>query len=142
MAATLMGAYWGPEELSARMMLYRGMREDAEGLPWCGSSARTLGVRVPDDIAPDPDGRVRPGTGGMSVAPGDPLHLRPHRRPRAYGGTGADPVFFIQADSIGPALTVRCDRRDHALVEPGDVVELAFYILALHQTRPMWTKLP
>ncbi len=124
------------------MVLYRGMKEDADGLPCCGSSARTLGVRVPADVSPDPDGRVRPATGGMSVAPDSPAYLQPHRRPRTLGGTGPDPVFFVQAEKLGPALTIRRDRPEHALVEPTAVVELAFYVLTLHQTRPVWMKLP
>lgn len=123
-------------------MLYRGMKEDADGLPACGSTVRTLGVRVPRDIKPDPAGRVRPGTGGMSVAPDDPLNLQPHRRPRTLGGTGPDPVFFMAAEHPRPALQVRRDRPGHALIEPSSAMEIAFYVHALHQTRPMWRKLP
>lgn len=54
--------------------------------PKLGSTARTLGVRVPPacfhDIPVDPDGTVAPRTGGMSVAPAWralPLHRIPRR---------------------------------------------------------------
>jgi len=122
------------------MTLYRGMREAADGKPKCGATARTLGVRVPDDVAPDEEGRVHPGRGGMSVAPDDPMRLRAHRRPRALGGTGPDPVFSTVADQLGGALAVRLDGRTHALVEPNAPMDLPFYVRSLHSTRPLWTK--
>lgn len=121
--------------------LYRGMKEGLEGGPECGSTARTLGVRVPGDVEPDTEGRVLPRTGGMSVAPDDPMRLRPHRRPRALGGTGPDPVFSIRVELLGGSLTARADREGHALVEPSVPVEVAFDVRALHQTRSSWRKL-
>ena len=116
--------------------LFRGMQADPDGRPRCGSTARTLGVRVPEDIAPDDDGRVHPGTGGMSVAPDDPMRLRPHRRPRELGGTGPDPVFALPTAKLGASLAAHQDRPDHVMVEPRVVVDFAFYIRALHDTRP------
>jgi hypothetical protein len=47
--------------------IYRSMTKDGDE-PKVGPSARSLGVRVPNDI-PAPDGKVTPGSGGMSVAP-------------------------------------------------------------------------
>jgi len=44
-----------------------------------------LGVRVPLDIEPHASGCVRPGTGGMSVAP-RLADLPPHRIPRRLRG--------------------------------------------------------
>ena len=35
---------------------YRAMMPDPDGLPRIGRSARMLGVRMPEDIAPDKDG--------------------------------------------------------------------------------------
>lgn len=126
------------ERLGTVQRLYRGMRAEVDGKPECGSTHRTLGVLVPDDIAPDAQGRVHPGTGGMSVAPDDPMHLQPHRRPRALLGTGPDPVFVIDVSEIGATLAARQDRPGHALVEPSAPVELASYVLALHRTRLSW----
>ena len=53
-------------------MLYRAMIPAADGGPQRGSTARTLGARSEVDVPVDAAGRVRPGTGGMSVAPDSP----------------------------------------------------------------------
>ncbi len=43
--------------------------------PRCGPDARSLGVRVHQDIKPDDKGDVHPETGGMSVSLDDPMNL-------------------------------------------------------------------
>ncbi len=123
------------------LTLYRGMREGSDGKPECGLTGRTLGVRVPEDIEPDAGGHVQPGTGGMSVAPDDPMRLRPHRRPRALLGTSPDAVFALAVTELGATLTPRQDGPTHALVEPASTTQLPFYIASLHATRPNWTKI-
>ena len=122
------------------LKIFRGMKADPSGLPLCGDTARSLGVRVPIDIATDADGLVHPGTGGMSTAPDDPLLLPPHRRPRSLLGTGPDPVFGLPVGDIGQALQTRQDTPRHAFVEPADSMELPFYVHALQATRPRWKK--
>lgn len=111
-----------------------------------GRSARCLGVRVPRDIAPDADGFVTTGRGGMSVAPDSLWNLPHHRRPRTLGrgstGPDGDHVFSVE----GPSLEVRelRTRPDpaapviHAFVEPKGRVALAGFETALASTRPEW----
>ena len=120
------------------LTLYRGMKAAADRMPECGTSGRTLGVRVPEDIAPDANGRVHPGSGGMSCAPDDPMLLRPHRRPRSLLGTGPDAVFAISVADLGEALAARKDSVTHALVEPVATTELHSFITALYATRTRW----
>ena len=123
------------------LTLYRGMKESTDGKPECGSTGRTLGVRVPGDIKPDAEGRVHPGEGGMSCAPDEPMRLLPHRRPRALLGTSPDSVFALPVPELGEPLSARQDSPTHVVVEPAASTELPFYIAALHATRPRWTKI-
>ncbi len=124
--------------------LFRAMKPDASGFPSCGPTARTLGVRVPNDIAPDENGCVHPGTGGMSVAPDDPLRLPPHRRPPILGGGyGKDPVWKLLDARLGENLRFRPDPRepdDHGFVEPWAAIQVDQYQLALCATAPNWTQ--
>ena len=53
--------------------VFRAMKQDS-GKPLIGESSLTLGVRTAGDrgrldIVPDVEGKVAPGTGGMSVSP-------------------------------------------------------------------------
>src|SRR5438876_2947963 len=105
------------------MRLYRAMRVAADGFPQVGPSARALGVRpgntaMPDVSAVQPTDLVWPGRGGMSVVRDDPIHLAPNRRPVSLGGVGPDPVWWTEADALGPVLTVRFDNPPHGLIEP------------------------
>ena len=118
--------------------LYRGMRAGPDRLPVVARSGRTLGIRVPVDVQPDAHGRVHPTKGGMSVAPDDPRHLPPHRRPRLFGGVGPDPVFELATDALPASLVVHRASPRHAVVAPGDVLPLMVYEAALHGTRPDW----
>ena len=125
------------------MRLYRSMTEDADGLPTVGPSARMLGVRpgshpTPDVLAIHPTAVVLPGQGGMSVAPNDPMGLQRHRRPASLGGTGRDPVWYIETEDLGPNLSFRQDRPTHGLIEPKDPLELQEFQNALAVTRPNW----
>src|SRR5687768_12944498 len=128
--------------------VYRSMYED-DGSPRVGAGS-TLGVRLPGgphkpDILPDEAGCVRPGTGGMSVAPSLEALLRdvptyvPKRlrklaqQPgiseelralcsRAAGtnslrvwSTGTEP---FEDAPVGSELFLHVDRPDHGCVEP------------------------
>jgi hypothetical protein len=125
------------------MRLFRGMKEEAVGLPAVGPSGRMLGVRpgdapTPDVLAIDPTDLVQPGQGGMSVAPGDPRHLQRHRRPPSLGGTGQDPVWWIEDNDLGPDLIFRQDRATHGLIEASRPMSLQELQDALAATRPRW----
>ncbi len=107
-----------------------------------------LGVRVPLDIMVDSRGRVRPGTGGMSVAPGSMWNLPNHRRPRGMGrgstGKPEDRVYELRSSSIPASrLSLRLDPQApelHAFMEPAVAVELESYEQALGGTRKDWRR--
>ena len=127
-------------------MVYRGMEPGSGGQPFVGRSTRRLGVRVPEDIAPNAAGEVRPGTGGMSVAPGTMWNLPNHRRPRSMlnGSTGpaGDRVHAIDpSELMKQPLDVRPHppgSARHANVEPSMQMSLRTYEDALARTRPSW----
>jgi hypothetical protein len=79
-----------------------------------------------------------PGQGGMSVAPDDPLHLPRHRRPAGLGGTGRDPVWYIETEDLGPDLAFRQDGPAHGLIEPKRLLTLQGFQDALAGTRCYW----
>lgn len=122
------------------------MTPAADGLPLVGPSARTLGVRVPQDVMPNAVGDVVPGSGGMSVAPDSMWNLPHHRRPRGLGrgstGHVQDYVFAVEPASLQEqVLVVRPDPaapRIHALVEPMRPVPLQMFEYALAATRLHW----
>ena len=125
------------------MRLYRSMTEDHDGLPAVGPGGRLLGVRpgnapVADVPAVDAADQVLPGQGGMSVAPDDPLHLLRHRRPRSLGGTGFDPVWYIETNDLGPDLSFQQNHPGHGVIEPTTVVTLGEFQQALARTRLSW----
>ena len=125
------------------MRVYRSMKEAQDGLPAVGPSGRLLGVRpgnaaTADVLAVNPSDIVPPGTGGMSVAPGDPLFLQRHRRPIALGGIGRDPVWYIETDDLGDELVFRQDRPEHGLVEPKCPLTLDEFQQALAKSRSHW----
>jgi hypothetical protein len=123
--------------------VYRGMKDDGEGQPLCGTSARTLGVRLEGDIVIREDGTVGPSTGGMSVAIDDPRDLPPHRRPPEHGGWGSDPVWKIDVDDLPSSLVFRPDPEDpsrHGFIEPMETMMLDEYQGALAATRAMWAR--
>ena len=96
-------------ETASRGQLYRAMTADDDGLPTLDESARTLGGRPSLDVPGDSTDSVEPGSGGMSVSLGEPMLLPMHRRPPSFGGTGRDPVFWIDASMLGEDLRWRED---------------------------------
>jgi hypothetical protein len=128
-------------------MIYRAMREDIDGHPVLGPSARTLGVRSgtgPNtDIPVQPSGTVLPQTGGMSAAPDQPRNLPAHRRPPAFGGWGQDPVWGLELNDLPGDLHYEPDpvpAPRHGLVEPTSAMPLGSYERALESTRYDWLK--
>ena len=118
--------------------LYRSMKSDDDGLPLCGPSARTLGVRLDGDLPISDAGFVMPETGGMSVALDDPMHLPPHRRPARFKGWGQDPVWQIEEEDLPDWLLLRADPRNptgHGFVEPRQPMRLGDYQNALATSR-------
>jgi hypothetical protein len=116
--------------------------------PRIGATARDLGVRVPGDI-PVRDGRVSPGTGGMSVAPAWRA-LPPFRIPRRLihlapdaAGKDEDACWRMgegpfEEASVAESLTLRPDRPTHGVVEPSEAMPLERYQDALAATRDRW----
>ena len=140
--------------------VYRVMSPDDAGRPAVGRTARSLGVRVGEpgtqpshriDIAPDAHGTVKPGSGGMSVAPrwqDLPRHRIPKRLgprldlPKARGknedvcwkvGTGT-----FESNAFGPSLFLNVDNPKHGTIQPTAAVSLADYEAALAATRDEW----
>jgi len=113
------------------------MREDPNGGPAIGATARTLGVR-PDDDIPVVGGKVSNGTGGMSVAPDTPMNLPDHRRPPRFGGNGKDPVWGIDTRSLGADVVFRQDKSNHGLFEPVREMLIDEFQQALADLVPMW----
>ena len=123
--------------------LFRGMKEDANGMPEIGEISRGLGVRPGFDVrAKDLGDLVGSGQGGMSVSPDDPQSLPYFRRPPALGGTSKDPVWRITVADLGPDLQYRPDptHAGHGFVEPSRSMTLAEYQQALAQTQRHWQK--
>jgi hypothetical protein len=121
--------------------LFRAMRAESDGLPAVGPSARTLGVRPGIDVlATAPGDTVSPATGGLSVSPDDPLALPSFRRPPAFGGTGKDPVWYLDVDDLGTGLAFRPDpsRSGHGFIEPAVPMTLDQFDDGLLGTRPFW----
>src|SRR5947209_19528862 len=91
--------------------VFRSMRDADDGLPETEPAARCLGVRpgvgFGTDIPVDSQGYVYPETGGLSVAPTDPIHLPTHRRPPELGGTGKDPVWRLSIQTLDESLRYR-----------------------------------
>jgi hypothetical protein len=122
-----------------------------DDLPVVARSARALGVRVGgpnSDVVLDDEGRVAPGTGGMSVAPTSMWNLPNHRRPIGMGrgstGKEEDRVFSIERENLAKAdLKVRLDEyrpTKHAFVEPVEPVVLPSYETKLASARADWVQ--
>jgi hypothetical protein len=132
----------------------------AEDGPQVGNGANCLGVRenaVPPEILVEPDGTVRPGSGGMSVSPSIerlPPHLIPKRLrglfPGARGSNNKPtllPWHFGEGPFVSGPLTddlvFRLDPTSpdrHGFVEPARPVSLAAYQAALASTRTQWVR--
>ena len=128
--------------------VYRSMTRDGDK-PLIGDSASALGVRVPIDIEPDGEGKVHPGSRGMSVAPDwrklpdhrIPTRLRIHV-PKARGNyklacfrMGEGP---FEDGPLTNDLLLRIDKKTHGVVSPASAVSLEQYRAALASTQDQW----
>ena len=130
-------------------LIYRVMEQDGE-YPMVGDTSNRLGVRAGTDLAVDEHGSVRPGKGGMSVAPEWkllPYFLIPKRlRPLvpAARGTNARRCWkmgegLFEPGDVAEGLTLRPDRPGHGVVEPRELTSLGAFQAALAATRESWT---
>jgi hypothetical protein len=87
------------------------------------------------------NGRVGPGTGGMSVVPDSPMNLPDHRRPPQLGGTGKDPVWGIDIGSLGGDVIFRQDKPTHGLFEPAKEMSIEEFQESLAALASKWFKL-
>lgn len=127
-----------------KVMLYRGMRP-AAGVPLrpqCGDTGATLGVRANKDL-PVINGRVMPGTGGVSVVCEHWQALPAHRTPVSHGGESDDHVIFsIAEQGLSASLQVRQDKPlsfpAHRVIEPAREMSFAEFRADVHATQPIW----
>jgi hypothetical protein len=129
--------------------IFRAMTDDA-GKPMIGTTARMLGVRVPDDIAPDQNNTVHPATGGMSVAPTWrqlPTHRIPKRlKPKDVldaRGRNEDKCWrhgdgVFANGVVNGQVQLRVDKPTHGVVEPAVAMPHPDYVNELNLTQMQW----
>lgn len=125
-------------------LVYRAMRQDADGLPTVAPSAAALGVRPGVDIDVDPQGDVVVNQKGMSVSPSW-REISIFRIPKRLGGQGSNKtVCFKSGDGAfqqGPftvGLELLPDSETHGVIRPARVVPLQDYEADLAATRADW----
>jgi len=134
--------------------MYRAMFPDGDH-PKTGPSKNTLGAKIGhgkyDDLPMDEDGKVAPGTGGLSVAPRWrelPSHRIPERlnwklrKKKARGdnrlvcwrhGTGD-----FETSAVTSQLQFVVQSSEHGVVEPRSRMSADEYQRALAATAPDW----
>ncbi len=125
--------------LPGDLRVYRAMKEDQNGKPVVGATARTLGIRTGVDVAVV-GGQVLPGHGGMSVSVGDPRNLPAHRRPTGFGGTGKDPVWEADVSVLGSDLQFVQDSPTHGTIQPTRPMSPDEFEKVLAATMDDWKK--
>ncbi len=116
--------------------------------PKVGSSNKELGVRIPGDIASEA-GLVRPGCGGMSVAPSwrqPPIYKIPrrlrHLRPGAAGSNSLSCWTFGAGEfangQFAASLILAVSSQTHGCVEPERQMPVSDYTQAITNTRDRW----
>ena len=135
--------------------MFRSMLDEG-GKPKVGNDGKLLGVRIPPDpnadLPVDPNGKVHPQTGGMSVAPDWrklPYFLIPKRLnasvPRARGKN--DLVCWsmgegdFESATLNDHLELRVDQGHaptHGVVEPNFEMMIDSFQAALSQTCDLW----
>ena len=124
-------------------LLFRAMKEETQGLPAIGPTARTIGIRPGLDVpATNAADIVSPGDEGMSVSPDDPHGLPYFRRPPKFQGTGVDPVWMLDERDLPAGLCFRPDPGNpkHGFVEPAHPMPLQDFQRLLADTQRSWQK--
>jgi hypothetical protein len=104
------------------------------------NSGRYLGVNR-DDVDIDCRGYVVLNGKGMSVAPHTAYNLPSHMMPPTFGGSGQDPVWFINQNNLDPMLVYIPDQGlqpTHGVIAPKFPMSLAEYQQALANTADRW----
>jgi hypothetical protein len=114
-----------------------------DGKPLVGDSARTLGVRIPEDARPNDQGMVGPSSAGMSLATCSIWNLPGHRRPVELGngssGKSGDRIYALSVRfARNKKLQVHVTHPLHARLEPIGITSLALYKIALSETLEHW----
>lgn len=121
--------------------VYRSMKAASDCQPELGESARTLGLRE-GEVAVDASGNVEPTSGGLSVAPDDPMNLPAHRRPPSWGGEGpTDEVWELDLAELESSLVYVPDpahRLSHGTIEAASSMPSDDYAAAIAATRALW----
>jgi hypothetical protein len=117
--------------------------------PVVGDAGKMLGVRPQYDIPVLPNGLVRPGEGGMSVAPdwrSLPLFLIPRRlNSEVTDAAGSNRLkcfrlaaFPFTETLIEERLLLRPNSPDHGTIEPNREMLIDDFQSALASTRHLW----
>lgn len=134
--------------------IYRAMLADGDK-PKVGPSKKQLGAVLGDgrydDLPISAEGKVAPGTGGMSVAPNWrslPRHRIPQRlneklaAPTATGNNQLKCWRYGLGEFISESLTrelhLVIDSAVHGIVEPAEIMLAEAYQAALGATQPAW----
>ena len=133
-------------------LIYRAMLIDGDK-PRVGPTKKTLGVKpgddIHDDIPVDENGDVRPGTGGMSVAPAWrdlPAYRIPRRlQPKCRKATGNNNYACwrmgegpFSDGNLAEGLNLVIDSAWHGIVKPADVMSLERFQALLAATQDLW----
>ena len=132
-------------------LVFRVMREEADGYPRVEQSANGLGVRPGSDIDIDPSGHVRVNDKGMSVnlnwrnAPTFRIPSRLRHLIEGARGSEANACFRygsgpFERGEFAKGLMVEPDSSTHAVIVPNAPVPLAEYEADLAATRSEWEK--
>lgn len=133
---------------------YRAMYADGNK-PQIGPNKKSLGVQAGadryDDIAPDEDDNVHPGTGGMSVAPHWtelPAYRIPRRlKSKCAKATGNNNYVCwrmgdgeFESGDCTEDLVLFVDSDVHGTVQPSETMSLSAYQKALAATQSQWVR--
>lgn len=125
-------------------LVFRAMKQDADGLPTVAPAASALGVRSGIDIDVDQQGYAVVNHKGMSVSPSW-REISIFRIPKRLGGQGSNSTYCFKM-GIGPflqgamalGLELVPDNPTHGVVRPEKPAPLHEYEADLAATRADW----
>ena len=125
-------------------LVFRAMKQDADGLPTVAPSASALGVRRDTDIDVDQQGNAVVNHKGMSVFPAW-REISIFRIPKRLGGQGSNNTYCFKMgtgafhqEQLAAGLELLPDSKTHGVVRPEKLVQLAQYESDLAATRAAW----